>query len=236
MSRLTSPLVLASLGIVLLGCPADENASAARKGDAKAKADAKGDAKPDAKVDAKADAPKNGRVLEGPLPIEAMLGHTPAEVEAKLGDTLGKGVQRKSCVRYVPDRTWFSCQHARQRYADPNGKFTAIGMEYEDGKASAISFDGFVTEGAFTPEAALAIVGIEVPGQPKVEEPEPGAKVYSWFNASARLLIGGRQYRVQVSTVGDDWARTKVDVILNDPLNADEQSRKIEPQAGEQPG
>jgi hypothetical protein len=244
MSRPSRPLVLACLGVVLLGCPADESASATRKGDAKTKVakvevkrDAKGDAKTDAKTDAKADAPKNGRVLDGPLPIADMLGHTPAEVEAKLGDTLGKGSSRTSCVRYVPDRTWFKCAHARQRYADPNGKFTAIGMEFEDGKASAIAFDGFVAaEGAFTPEAALAIVGLELPGEPKVDEPEPGTKVWSWWNSSARLLVNGRQHRVQVSSVGDDWTRTKVEIVLNDPLSADELARKVEPGAAEQPG
>jgi len=52
--------------------------------------------------------------------------------------------------------------------------------------------------------------------------------VYSWFNASARLLIQGRQYRVQVSTVADDWARSKVELILNDPLSPDELSRKVD--------
>jgi hypothetical protein len=41
-------------------------------------------------------------------------------------------------------------------------------------------------------------------------------------------LIAGRQYRVLVSTVGDDWTRTKVEVILNDPLSPDELTRKVD--------
>src|SRR5688500_12897455 len=113
--------VLLVSSILFAGCPGAASEPAARKGDAKpdVKADAKPEAKADAKLDAKADAPKMGRVLPGPLPIEEMIGHTPAEVEAKLGDALGKGESRTSCVRYVPERTWFECKHARQRYADP---------------------------------------------------------------------------------------------------------------------
>jgi hypothetical protein len=128
----------------------------------------------------------------------------------------------------VPERTWFKCAHAKQRYADPTDKFKAIGVEYEDGKASALAFDGLQGEGPFDPKRALAFVGLELPGEPKVEEPEPGTKVYSWFNASARLLIAGRQYRAVVSSVADDWARSKVELILNDPLSADELSRKLD--------
>jgi len=222
--------------ILAAGCPGTANEPATRKGDAKpgaeSKPDTKPESKPDTKLDARAepkpDAAKMGRVLPGPLPIDEMIGHAPAEVEAKLGDPLGKGESRTSCVRYVPERTWFKCTHARQRYADPTDKFKAIGVEFEDGKASALAFDGPKGEGPFEPNKALAFVGLELPGEPKLEEPEPGTKVYSWFNASARLLIQGRQYRVQVSTVADDWARSKVELILNDPLSPDELSRKVD--------
>jgi hypothetical protein len=224
--------VLFLSSIFVAGCPGAANDPTARKADAKTdvkadvKADAKADAKTDVKADAKAEAPKMGRVLPGPLPIEEMLGHTPAEVEAKLGDPLGKGESRTSCVRYVPDRTWFKCAHARQRYAAPTDKFKAIGVEFEDGKASALAFDGLVADGPFDPDKALAFVGLELPGEPKLDQPDASAKLYSWFNASARLLIHGRQYRVQVSTVDDDWARSKVEIILNDPLSPDELARK----------
>lgn len=230
--------------VALLGAACPQQNAAPGKADAKtvakkgdAKLDVKAEAKPDTKAptDAKAStdakAPTEatmGRVVAGPLPIEEMLGHSPAEVEAKLGDPLGKGESRKNCVRYVPDRTWFRCAHARQRYADPNGKFKAVGIEFEDGKASAIAFDGLTLEGSFDPDKALAFVGIELAGEPKVDEPQSGTKVYSWFNASARLLIHGRQYRVVASTVEGDWARSKVELILNDPLNADELTRKQE--------
>ncbi|HET6585711.1 MAG TPA: hypothetical protein VFG69_19770 [Nannocystaceae bacterium] len=220
-------MMRACLGLVALfvvGCPRD--------GDAPSKSDAKADAKPDAKTDAKGDAKTDaapmGRVIAGPLPIEEMLGHPPADVEAKLGDPLGKGESRENCVRYVPERTWFRCAHARQRYADPSGNFKAVGVEFEDGKASALAFDGLALDGAFDPAKALAFVGLELPGEPKIEEPQPGTKVYSWFNASARLLIHGRQYRVIASTVGGGWSRSKVELILNDALNADELARKQE--------
>jgi hypothetical protein len=161
------------------------------------------------------------------LPIEDMLGHAPAEVEAKLGDALGKGEARSSCVRYVPDRVWFRCSHAVQRYADPTGHFKAVGVEFEDGKASALAFDGLQRTGPFDPGQALAAVGLELPGTPKIAEPDPSTKVYTWFNSAARLLVHGRQYRVQVSVVDGDWQRAKVELVLNDPLNPDELARKL---------
>lgn len=218
-----SCLALAVL-LVVLGCA---------KEDAPEKAQATSPTKPapaagDAKADAAAATPTMGRVTAGPLPIADMLGHTPAEVEALLGDPLGKGEMRESCVRFVPDRTWFRCKHARQRYADPTGKFEAVGVEYEDGKASALAFELPQLDGTFDPKRALAYVGLELPDEPKLDEPAADTKVYSWFNSAARLRVHGRQYRVQASTVAGDWGRSKVEVILNDPLSADEQARKLE--------
>lgn len=184
---------------------------------------------PDAKAGTEAPDAKLGRTLDGPLPIAGLLGKPPAEVQAQLSEPLGKGMVRKSCVRFVPERTWFECQFATQRYGDKTGAYAAIGVEYQDGKSTAVAFEGPKrATGPFDARAALAYVGLELPGEPKVEKPEGDAVVYSWFNASARLRVDGRQYRVVVSTVGDDWARTKIEVILNDPLDEAERARIIE--------
>lgn len=196
-----------------------------------------GDAKtPDAKTpDAKAPDAKApdagepqgplGTAGDGPLPLAGMLGKSPAEVEAQLAEPLGKGMARKSCVRYLPERTWFRCAFAMQRYGDKTGAFKAIGVEYEDGKATAVAFDGLVgATGPFAVATALAYVGLSLPGEPKVESAGGGATVYAWFNRASRLLIDGKQYRVVLSTVDDDWSRTKIEVILNHPLTAEQQA------------
>jgi hypothetical protein len=173
--------------------------------------------------------PTLGRVLEGPLPIASVLGKPPSEVQPLLAEPLGKGMVRKSCVRFLPERTWFSCEFATQRYGDRTGAYTAIGVEYQDGISTAIAFEGPKNpSGPFDARAALAYVGLELPGEPKVENPDADAVVYAWFNGAARLLIGGRQYRVVVSSVGGDWARTKIEVILNHPLDDAERSRIME--------
>ncbi|MBK8713668.1 MAG: hypothetical protein IPN32_02865 [Deltaproteobacteria bacterium] len=169
-------------------------------------------------------------VGDGPLPLAGLLGKSPAEVEAQLAEPLGKGMARKSCVRYLPERTWFQCAFAMQRYGDKNGAFKAVGIEYEDGKATAVAFDGLLgASGPFAPATALAYVGLTLPGEPKVDAPGGNATVYSWFNRAARLLIDGKQYRVVVSTVDEDWARTKVEVILNQPLTPQQQALVLPP-------
>jgi hypothetical protein len=168
-------------------------------------------------------------VLDGPMPIASLLGKPPTEVQPLLSEPLGKGMVRKSCVRFLPERTWFSCEFATQRYGDRSGAYGAIAVEYSDGVSTAIAFEAPKNAtGPFDARAALAYVGLELPGEPKVENPDADAVVYAWFNGSARLLIGGRQYRVVVSSVGADWARTKIEVILNDPLNEAERARVIE--------
>ncbi|MBC8068070.1 MAG: hypothetical protein IAG13_07040 [Deltaproteobacteria bacterium] len=234
------PLLVAWLA---LGCPRGEPTGGKPLGDPRGKpiADAKTpdaktpdattpDAKtPDAKTpDAKPPSEPLGRVLEGPLPIAKLLGKPPAEVQAELADPLGKGMARNSCVRFVPERVWFACKFALQRYGDKSGAYKAIGIEYEDGKATAIAFEGPTrAEGPVEPRAALAYVGLELPGEPELTAPGPDAQVWSWFNGRARLLVDGRQYRVVVSSVGDDWARTKVEIVLNDPLTEQERARVL---------
>jgi hypothetical protein len=173
-----------------------------------------------------------GAIVGGPLPIAEMLGHSPPEVQAHLGDPLGKGGVRKSCVRWVPDKTWFSCDHAWQRYADKSGTFDAIGVEYENGKASMLAFEGVPGDGAFEPRKALAAVGLQLPGEPTQSAPAEGVTLYSWFNSASRLRIHGRQYRVEVSTVGGTWDASRVAIVLNDPLS-DEEKAKIVPVKGQ---
>jgi hypothetical protein len=46
----------------------------------------------------------------------------------------------------------------------------------------------------------------------------------AWFNSQARLLIAGKQHRVEVSIIDDDWARSRVEVMLNDPLTPEQQA------------
>src|SRR5687768_3740723 len=160
-----------------------------------------------------------GRVLaEAPLPLLAILGAEPAVAESHLGPPLGKGVTKKSCVRFLPERVFFTCAQAWQRYSDPTGNFTAIEVRYEDGRAGSIAFEGLKGDGEVEPRAALAKVGLELPGEPQVDNPAADVTRWSWFNAAARLRVHERQYRVEVSTVRGTWATAKVDVILNEPL------------------
>ncbi|HWB78368.1 MAG TPA: hypothetical protein VG755_25555 [Nannocystaceae bacterium] len=220
----------------LCACPSSSPDSG--KSATVAKSDAKVETKVETKTEAKApDEAPSGRVLDGPLPIAGLIGKPPAEVEAQLAEPLGKGMARESCVRFVPDRTWFQCKFALQRYGDKSGAYKAISVEYEDGKATALGFEGFVrAEGTIEPKTALAYVGLELPGEPKLEHPSADTNVWSFFNGAARLRIDGRQYRVIVSSVGADWARTKVEVKLNDPLSDDEKSRIVQTRQPDAPG
>ncbi len=239
MMRGTMKRVLLLSAVCLAGCPEvgrgpAENSPPAKADPAPAKADSPTQADtPPSKADpapAKADAPADaslGSVLEdAPLPLASMLGADPKTAESHLGPVQGKGGQRKSCVRFVPDRAFFECAHAWQRYADKTGHFETIEMLYEDGQAASIVFEGLRGDDAFSPEAALQKVGLKLPGKPTESAPTEEVKRWSWFNSEARLLIGGRQYRVEVSNIGGDWDKTRVDVILNDPLT-DAQKAKI---------
>jgi hypothetical protein len=134
-------------------------------------------------------------------------------------------------VRYVPERTWFHCKFEWQRYSDKTGTFGAVHVTYEDGKVSGLAFDKIPGEGPFDPRKALRTVGLELPGEPKAENPDTDVTTWSWWNTSARLLVHERQYRVRVSTVGTGWDKSKVEIILNDALNASEKARVFE--AGE---
>jgi hypothetical protein len=161
-----------------------------------------------------------------PLALTRLLGRPVAEVQAQLGDPLGKGMVRDSCVRYVPERVFFTCQYAQQRYADTTGNFEAVRVGYEDGVATEVAYDGWKHgSGAFTPEALLAGVGLVLPEAGTQTSPADGVKLWSWFNSQARLKIAERQHRVEVSITRDDWALSRVEVLLNDPLTPEQQAR-----------
>lgn len=180
------------------------------------------------------------RVLEGKaLPLVELLGQPPTKVETLLGPPLPdqKGGMRKSCVRFLPERTWFRCQHAWQRYSDKTETFGVVQVTYEDGKSTAVAFEKIPGAGTFAPKQALQKVGLTLPGVAKLDNPQEGVTVWSWFNSEARLVIHGRQYRVQVSTVDGKWETAKVEVILNDALNESERARVFTPQGeGDTPG
>lgn len=175
-------------------------------------------------------APTLAKVREDvPLPLTRLLGRPAAEVQALLGAPLGKGMVRPTCVRFVPERVFFACEYALQRYEDKTGTFAAIRVTYEDGVAAAVSYDGWKAgTGPFKPEALLSAIGLELPEPGDLSQPEKEVRVWAWFNSVARLRIGGRQHRVEVSIVGEDWARSRVEVILNDPLT-DAQKAAIVP-------
>src|SRR5690606_31805829 len=85
-----------------------------------------------------------GRVRDDlELPLTALLGQPIAAVEARLGEPLGKGMARSSCVRFVPERVFFTCEFALQRYGDPTGTWTGVRVEFEDGVATGVGFDGW---------------------------------------------------------------------------------------------
>jgi hypothetical protein len=173
-----------------------------------------------------------GRILpDAPIPLHEVLGHAPADAEKVLGEPTETGSSRISCVRFLPDRTFFACEQEARAYADKSGKFEGIRVEYEDGKAASIALTGLVGEGDFSPEQALTIVGLELPGEFRTIKPKPEVEVWDYWNSEARLVLDGKQYRVQVSVVDGEWPRSKVEIMINHPLTDDEKSR-IKP-AGE---
>lgn len=170
-----------------------------------------------------------GKVLpNAPLDLLGIIGGDPKTAESHLGDPIAKGMMKESCLRFVPDKTWFKCEWVWQRYADKTSTYAAIEVTYEDGKAVSVTMEKIPGKGEFDPKIALGLAGLELPGTPKVTEPGEDAKVWSYFNSEAQLVIHGRQYRVRVSAIGGRWETSKVEVILNDPLSPDEKSRVFE--------
>ncbi len=224
---------LAVFALLLTACPTDAAKTASQdtpdkpapdlKADAKAAtkpatkpATAKAEPTPDAQP--KSDAPVATVSTDVKFPLTDMLGKTPDEVQPKLGEPTGKGMTRESCIRFLPERTWFGCKFTMQRYADPTSTYDAITITYEDGVSTGVAFEGVPGEGDFDPKAALANLGVELIGEPKQTSPDENVTLWSWFNAAARLLVHDKQYRVQVSSVGGTWESSKVEFILNHPL------------------
>jgi hypothetical protein len=234
------PLAAALVVIPVAGCPADSSAPRAAKSAPDQAAEPGDENRPDDSKQADQRAENDDANLgsirdDAPLPLLKMLGHTPPDVQRHLGEHVGKGGQRDSCVRYVPEspggptlRTWFRCKHVWQRYADKTGTFGSVGIEYEDGKCTAISLEGIPGEGPFDPKQALERTGFDLPGDPTLREPAAGVKIWSYFNSAARLKIDDKEYRLEVSVVEGDWARTKVEILLNHHLTEDERARVIQ--------
>jgi hypothetical protein len=140
---------------------------------------------------------------------------------------------RSTCVRFVPERTFFTCSFALQRYEDKGGEWSGIHVEYEDGVAASIGFDGYKKgSGAFDPQQLLKAVGLELPDEPRVDEPAAGVRRWAWFNDRARLKIADHQYRVEISVVGDDWARSRIEVLRNEPLTEAQKAKVVAPAPG----
>lgn len=218
-------------GILLLGCSQPPGPEAAKTAEvakpAKPAEPAKtGGPPPEASTPARL-----GRALDQvPLPLSALLDQPVTAVEANLGEHQGKGMARSTCVRFVPERVFFSCSFAVQRYADRGDDWRGIQVEYEDGLAASINFDGYKKgSGPVDPQQLLKAVGLELPDEPRVDSPAEGVRRWAWFNDRARLRIGEHQYRVEVSTVGDDWSRSRVDVIRNDPLTEAQKAKVVAP-------
>jgi hypothetical protein len=176
--------------------------------------------------DADAAARGSGRVLEdAPVPLAAILGKGPPQVEQLLGEPTQTLQNRISCARFLPERVFFSCVQEARSYADRSGKLEQISIEYEDGRAAAVALTGLVGEGDFSPEKALAVAGLELPGKHRVFHPQENETVWDYWNGEARLIVDGRQHRVQVSVVDGEWPRSKVEVLVNHPLSDDERAR-----------
>ena len=209
--------------------PSDSGAEGGKAGAEDGKADEKrtDEKKTDEKkADTKKPDQPMGKVADAaPIPIGALVGKSPEEVEKTLGEATEKTSSRISCVRFLPDRVFFSCEQELRRYEDKTGTATGIAVDYEDGVAASIALTGLVGEGDFSADAALALVGLELPGTARTANPKENVTVWDYWNGEARLVFGGKQYRVQVSAIDDEWQRSKVEILVNHPLTDDEKSR-----------
>lgn len=208
------------VALALLGCGEPPNAGSATKGEA-------GPSSPKQA----GDTDHERFTGKGVVDLAALIHKKPDEVEAVLGKPTDTGKQRISCVRFVPERVFFACEQEARFYAHP--ELERIVVEYEDGIAAVVSLVGLRGEGEFTPDKALALAGLALPGNPRESKPEfglgddPGQQVqaWDWFNASARMRVAGQQFRVRVSVVNGEWKRSKVELINNSPLSPDQKQR-----------
>ncbi|KIG13777.1 hypothetical protein DB30_07623 [Enhygromyxa salina] len=182
-----------------------------------------------------------GQVKSTPLiNLNALVNKTPEQVDAVLGSPKDVGTDRISCVRFVPERVFFACEQEIRVYE--HQQFEQIRIEFEDGHAAMVAISGLPGDGAFEPTAALASVGVTLPGTPFHDNPalgmggDPSDVVdrWEWGNSKARLRIDELEFRVRLSVVNNDWRRAKLELINNQPLT-DEQSAKIKLPRGAEP-
>jgi len=228
---------LACVALLLTACPSDGSSKKPPAAKAGAKTEAKPAVTPKPNAEAKPDAkPENGPTAtvteDSKFPLPQMLGKAPGEIQPRLGDPTGKGMSRKSCLRFLPERTWFECAYSFQRYVDASSTYEAISVTYEDGISTGLAFEGIPGEGEFDAKAALAQLGVTLLGEPKQSKPEENVELWSWFNGAAKLRVHGRQYRVEVSSVDGKWETSKVEFILNDPLTAAQKATVRAPASG----
>jgi hypothetical protein len=234
-TRLHASLIVASL--LLGGCQAQPASDANKTDDAKS-------SKPPADAPAKpalgADGKPLGRVSASEfIDLTKLVNKTPEEVDALLDAPTDTGSDRVSCVRFVPERVFFGCEQQIRVYGHRN--FESVRVEFEDGRAAMVALAGLPGEGPFDPKAALAAVGLELPGEPAHDNPgfaaaQEGEVVdrWEWGNDRARLLIDGLEHRVRLTVINQDWRRAKLELINNHPLSP-EQKARIKPVRGEEP-
>ncbi|MEM6995770.1 MAG: hypothetical protein AAF721_34995, partial [Myxococcota bacterium] len=104
----------------LVGCPAgptpppakgEPTKTAAKPADTKTSA-GNADPKKPAETKKAVDAGPMGKTLAtAPIPWDKLIGADPPTAESFLGEPAAKGGHKDSCVRFVPDRTWFKCRN-----------------------------------------------------------------------------------------------------------------------------
>ncbi len=202
------------------------------------KADNKADADNGNKADAKVEPKPQGAQATGkqlatvdasvPLALPQLLQKPPAEVEAMLGPHRGKALRSSSCTRFVPERVRFKCDRIWQVYDDKTNTYAGVHVLWENDLSTEVAYDLKPRDEPFSPEAALLAVGLKLPGTPKVATPAEGVTLWQWFNQSARLLIHGQQYRVNVSARDNSWEGAQVTVTLNHPLTDEQKSLLVQ--------
>ncbi len=233
MTRLQASLIAA----LLLGACSKDSAQDAKHDEAEGQTTP--GAKPSGEAKLGADGKPLGRVFASEfIDLGKIANKSPDEVDALLGEPTQTGSDRISCVRFVPERVFFACEQEIRLYAHP--QFESIRVEFEDGRAAAVALSGLPGEGSFDHQAALAAVGLELPGEPKHDNPPLTSKAagdvvdrWEWGNSRARLLIDGLEHRVRLSVVNGEWRRAKLELINNNPLDDDQKARIKMPRVSE---
>ncbi|GEM_PF-2318143 len=164
------------------------------------------------------------------IDLSAVLTASPEEAEKLLGAAKEADTHESSCVRFLPERVFFKCEHDMRMYEHP--KLGYLTIDYQDGAAAELAFVGPVSEVEFSLDAAMGFLGLVLPGEPR--HSNPGANtgkrgdivdLWDWGNSGARLAIDGHQFRVRISSLNLSWEGTKIEIIDNSPLTSDQQAR-----------